>query len=225
MSRAKRFFDVTVSAVGLLALAPIFATIAVVIKLGDGGEIFFWHRRVGRGGTQFNMLKFRSMTAARPEEQTNLTIGIGGRITKAGAWLRRTKLDELPQLLNVLRGEMSLVGPRPEVPHYTGYYTSGQLRVFDLVPGVTDPASMKYWDEAALLSEFADPEAAYIEHLIPEKIRINLAYASSATLWSDLQVILGTVLRLTKCIRSPGTASAALPPRPAVQVFGEELSA
>jgi lipopolysaccharide/colanic/teichoic acid biosynthesis glycosyltransferase len=127
-----------------------------------------------------------------------LTVGRDPRITRVGYWLRKFKLDELPQLLNVLLGEMSLVGPRPEVPQYVALYTPEQRRVLDLVPGITDPASIKFANEAELLAEANDPEKFYIEHIMPTKIRLNMEYASHATLWSDILVILKTLVRIVR---------------------------
>ncbi|HEX9886639.1 MAG TPA: sugar transferase, partial [Longimicrobiales bacterium] len=141
----------------------------------------------------FRIWKFRSMAADAERTGRPLTVGDDPRVTRVGRWLRAWKLDELPQLLNVVRGEMSLVGPRPEVPRYVELYTLEQSRVLDLTPGITDPASIRYRNEAEALERADDPEAAYIDTLMPEKIRLNLEYGDVATVWSDLRVILRTL--------------------------------
>jgi lipopolysaccharide/colanic/teichoic acid biosynthesis glycosyltransferase len=141
------------------------------------------------------------------------------RVTRVGAWLRRLKLDELPQLFNVLVGHMTLVGPRPEVPHYVASYGLEQRRVLELVPGMTDEASIRYLDESAMLAAAADPEQMYVDEIIPEKIGLNLAYAAHATVWTDLRVILATVRRLfwspagTRRAEAPDAADSSLAPR------------
>jgi len=197
MTRAKRVMDVCASFAGLVVLAPLFVlvgvAIAVDVRNGAGGPVFFAQERVGRNGVRFRMWKFRTMRVNAERAGAQLTVGADPRITRVGRWLRRFKLDELPQLVNVLRGEMSLVGPRPEVPRYVALYDEAQRAVLRLVPGITDPASIRYRDEASDLSSSADPERFYIEEIMPEKIRLNLEYAACATLWSDLLVILSTV--------------------------------
>lgn len=209
MRRSKRLFDIAASTAGLVVLSPLLLLLSLVVKGLDGGNVLFVQERVGRGGRTFRMLKFRTMRSRPDSASTTLTVGNDPRITAVGRWLRLTKLDELPQLLNVLRGEMTFVGPRPEVPSYAACYDEDQRRVLDLVPGITDPASLKYWNEAALLSVFGDPEAEYVKQIMPEKILINLAYASGATFTSDLRVILATLSRLL--LGRKGAALAALP--------------
>lgn len=198
MKLEKRLFDIIASVTGLLVLWPVFLVIAVLIRLEDGGPVFYRQERIGYKGRTFKIWKFRTMVVDADKLGKPLTVGRDPRITRVGYWLRKFKLDELPQLLNVLLGEMSLVGPRPEVPQYVALYTPEQRRVLDLVPGITDPASIKFANEAELLAEASDPEKFYIEHIMPTKIRLNLEYASQATLWSDICVILRTLVRIIR---------------------------
>ena len=198
----KRLFDVTAAGFGLLLCLPLFAGIALTILLTDGPPVFFRQERVGRGGQTFRLWKFRTMRAGSSGRQ--ITVGADSRITPIGAFLRRHKLDELPQLLNVLRGDMSLVGPRPEVPAYVSRYSPAQRRVLAYAPGVTDPASLAYRDEASLLASVPDPERYYVEVVMPEKIRLNLEYAEKATLLSDIRIIARTVGALVLPSPTPG---------------------
>jgi lipopolysaccharide/colanic/teichoic acid biosynthesis glycosyltransferase len=198
MKLEKRLFDIVASAIGLLVLWPVFLVIAVLIKLEDGGPVFYRQERIGYKGRPFRIWKFRTMVVNADKLGKPLTVGRDPRITRVGYWLRKFKLDELPQLLNVLLGEMSLVGPRPEVPQYVALYAPEQRKVLDLVPGITDPASIKFANEAELLAEASDPEKFYIEHIMPTKIRLNMEYASHATLWSDIVVILKTLVRIVR---------------------------
>jgi lipopolysaccharide/colanic/teichoic acid biosynthesis glycosyltransferase len=204
MTLVKRSLDVVASAAGLVLLAPLLAAIALAV--GRDGPVFFRQERVGRGGRIFRIWKFRTMVPDAERRGSALTVAGDPRITRTGAWLRRTKLDELPQLLNVLRGEMSLVGPRPEVPRYVALYTPAQRRVLELVPGITDPASVRYRDEAGELSLAADPQRHYAEVVLPDKIRLNLDYAARATAASDLRILLRTVGALAS---SGGTRESA----------------
>ena len=196
MSPGKRAFDVAASALGLVLLSPLLAVVAIAVMLDSPGPVFFRQERVGRAGAPFRMWKFRTMIADAERRGGALTVGQDPRITPVGRALRRYKLDELPQLLNVLAGEMSLVGPRPEVAKYVAGYTEAERRVLELVPGVTDPASLEYRDEATLLAGHADPERAYIEDIAPHKIRLNLEYAERATIRSDVGIILRTIAHL-----------------------------
>jgi lipopolysaccharide/colanic/teichoic acid biosynthesis glycosyltransferase len=159
------------------------------------------------------MWKFRTMVVDAERRGPPLTVGADPRITPLGSWLRRHKLDELPQLVNVLRGDMTLVGPRPEVRRYVARYTPQQRRVLDLVPGMTDPASVRFRDESLLLAAAADPEVLYVHRLMPEKIRLNLDYAARATVWSDLVVILTTAASLLSSARTPAAGRAPTTPR------------
>lgn len=191
----KRGFDIALAGLGLLVLSPLLAIIAIGLKLLSPGPALFVQERATLQGATFRMLKFRTMVMDAEKQGALITIGADQRITPLGRLLRETKLDELPQLWNVLRGEMSLVGPRPEVMTYVAGYTSEQRRVLTLKPGITDPASFAFYDEAALLARVAEPETYYREHLAPEKIRINLDYAAKATLMTDLVLVIATVAK------------------------------
>ncbi len=195
MTPAKRALDVVASLAGSLVLLPVFALIGAAIAL-DGGPVFFRQVRVGVGGREFRIWKFRTMIVNADRAGPLLTAAGDTRITPMGRWLRRTKLDELPQLFNVVAGEMSLVGPRPEVARYVAMYTPQQRAVLNLVPGITDPASLHYVDESALLADTHDPEQLYVNVLLPDKIRRNLDYAQHATVLSDLRVIMQTIRRV-----------------------------
>lgn len=191
--KTKRLLDLVLSAVGLFCLAPLFGFLAVAIKGEDGGPVFFRQWRTGLYGRPFRIWKFRTMSTEKSGPE--VTVGEDSRITRVGKWLRAGKLDELPQLINVLMGEMTLVGPRPEVPSYTELYTADQRKVLDFVPGITDPASLLYYQEAELLADQPDPLRYYIDTVMPDKIRINLDYAKSATVWSDFEILLRTLFR------------------------------
>lgn len=190
----KRAFDLAASAVALLLLAPVLLVIALAIKLDSPGPVLFRQQRVGRHGVPFVIHKFRTMVADAPQRGLPLTVGADPRITKTGGWLRRTRLDELPQLLDVLRGAMSLVGPRPEVPRYVQHYPSGlRERALAVRPGITDPSSLAFLDEDKLLAAAADPEQEYIQHILPRKLQAAADYAEHASLWTDLQVLVRTL--------------------------------
>jgi lipopolysaccharide/colanic/teichoic acid biosynthesis glycosyltransferase len=191
---AKRLFDLVVAAIALLLLAPLLAALALWVRLDSPGPVFFRQQRVGRHGVPFRIHKFRSMVADAPARGLPLTVGADPRITRAGAFLRRTRLDELPQLIDVLQGTMSLVGPRPEVPKYVAHYPADlRERVLAVRPGITDPSSLAYIDEAALLAAAADPEREYIEVVLPAKLSAAAAYAERASLLTDLRVLLRTL--------------------------------
>ena len=194
---SKRIFDVVLAALGLCVLMPLLAVIAVLIKRDSPGPVFFRQERVGRYGRLFRIHKFRTMVADAPARGLAITVGKDPRITRTGAWLRRTKLDELPQLWDVLRGDMSLVGPRPEVPRYVALYPP-ELReqVLAVRPGITDPSSLEFLDEAERLARSEDPEREYSEVILPAKLRAAARYAEQATLVTDLRVLWGTVWRV-----------------------------
>jgi lipopolysaccharide/colanic/teichoic acid biosynthesis glycosyltransferase len=189
---AKRAFDLLLSALGLLLLAPVLLLIALWVKLDSPGPVFFRQERVGRFGRPFFIHKFRTMRVDNAGLQ--ITVGVDPRITRAGRVLRAAKLDELPQLWDVLRGAMSLVGPRPEVPRYVALYPP-KLReiVLSVRPGITDPASLSFRNESELLAAAADPEREYVEVVMPTKLRLAAAYVRRATLRTDLRVILATL--------------------------------
>ncbi len=189
----KRLFDLFWSALGLALLSPLLLLVALAVKAEDGGPVFFRQVRIGRGGRPFGIWKFRTMVVDAERQGRSITVGQDPRITRIGRRLRATKLDEIPQLLNVLVGEMSLVGPRPEVPRYVDLYTESQRAILALRPGITDLASIKYRNESELLAEAENPDETYIQVLLPDKIRINLDYAVRANLRTDFLVILATL--------------------------------
>ena len=191
----KRLFDIAAAVVGLLLLSPLLLAVAVVIKLDSPGPVFFRQVRVGRYGRHFRIFKFRTMSTQQHAGAAQLTVAGDVRITRSGHWLRRYKLDELPQLIDVLRGTMSLVGPRPEVPRYVAEYPAAwRDRVLSVRPGITDFASVHYRDENSLLAQAADPEREYIEVILPSKLRYALHYVDNLTMTDDLKV-LGLTLR------------------------------
>lgn len=196
MTQAKRTFDLAGAGLGVVLLAPLLALLAILVKIEDRGPIFYRQERVGYRGRQFRIWKFRTMVPDAEARGLPLTVWRDPRVTRIGAWLRRLKLDELPQLFNVLVGDMSLVGPRPEVPRYVASYTAAERRVLELVPGITDDASLRYVDESTMFAAAADPERRYVEEILPDKIRLNLAYAARATVWTDCRLILATLRRL-----------------------------
>lgn len=191
---AKRLFDLIVSAVALLLLSPLLLLVALAIRVDSGGPVFFRQERVGRHGRPFRIHKFRTMVADAPALGPAVTVGRDERITRLGHVLRHYRVDELPQLIDVLTGDMSLVGPRPEVPRYVAHYPEPlRAQVLAVRPGITDPASLEHLDEAALLAAADDPEREYVEVILPKKLRTQAAYAARATLASDLAVLLRTV--------------------------------
>jgi len=190
----KRIYDLAFSSVGLVVLSPLFLFIAVAVKCSDGGPIIFRQRRIGQAGRPFHILKFRTMLVNAERAGLSVTRRGDSRVTSLGRILRKTKLDELPQLWNVLCGEMSLVGPRPEVPQYVEHYTPWQRRVLDLKPGITDLATLEFRNEEELLSSAPDVEQFYLRYCVPRKIELNLQYAREANLWRDSQIIFKTLL-------------------------------
>lgn len=196
MTAGKRALDLVLATSGLCVTMPLFAAVALGITLTDGRPIFFRQERVGYRGALFRIWKFRTMRIDAERSGGQLTVGSDPRITEVGHWLRKLKLDELPQLLNVLSGEMTFVGPRPEVPRYTALYDEQEREVLNLVPGITDPASIKYYKESAILAEADDSERRYIDEIMPEKIALNLDYAKRATLLADVGVIIATLRRI-----------------------------
>jgi lipopolysaccharide/colanic/teichoic acid biosynthesis glycosyltransferase len=194
---AKRLFDLLGAAVALLLLSPLLLVLAALIKLDTPGPVFFRQQRVGRFGRPFRIHKFRTMVMDAPQRGLALTVGADPRITRSGRWLRHTRLDELPQLIDVLSGHMSLVGPRPEVPRYVAHYPPAlRERALAVRPGITDPSSLDFLDEGELLAAAADPEREYIDRILPRKLQAAAEYAARATLWTDLQVIGRTVRML-----------------------------
>lgn len=199
----KRSFDLLAAGAGLLALAPLFALLALLIKLDSPGPVFFRQWRVGRHGEPFRIFKFRTMTVQQRPGGPEVTVAGDARITRTGAWLRRWKLDELPQLIDVLRGTMSLVGPRPEVPRYVAHYPPAwRERLLSVRPGITDFASVRYRNENELLARAENPEREYIDVVLPAKLRYALHYVDNPSLASDLRV-LGLTLRTVFAPRLP----------------------
>jgi lipopolysaccharide/colanic/teichoic acid biosynthesis glycosyltransferase len=194
MPMAKRLFDIVASLLGLAALALPGLLLAGVIKLDSPGPVFFRQQRVGRFGRAFRIHKFRTMHVDAERAGGPLTVGADPRVTRVGRWLRAHRLDELPQLIDVLLGDMSLVGPRPEVPRYVALYPDDmRRRVLAVRPGITDPASLAFRGEAAQLAAAADPEREYVEVIMPRKLALAADYAAHANLWTDLGVVARTL--------------------------------
>lgn len=188
----KRIFDLVASSLGLIILSPLFIILAIWIKLDSKGPVFYRQVRVGRHNKDFRIFKFRSM---RVGSDRGSLVTIGGhdpRITRSGYFIRKFKLDELPQLLNVLDGEMSLVGPRPEVRHYVDYWTPEQMRVLNVRPGITDPASIRFRNENELMEQTEDPEKYYVEVIMQEKLKLYLEYVENHSFWGDIRLIFQT---------------------------------
>jgi lipopolysaccharide/colanic/teichoic acid biosynthesis glycosyltransferase len=198
----KRALDLIASTIGIAVLSPIFIFLFFIILILDGWPVFYLQERVGKHSNSFRLLKFRTMKP-QSDKKGLLTVGSkDSRITSTGRILRKYKLDELPQLWNVFIGEMSLVGPRPEVKKYVELYNSDQKRVLSVKPGITDRASLLFFNENELLSKSTDPEKHYIEYIMPEKLRINLDYIESNSFIGDLKVIVDTILRIFKTDKS-----------------------
>jgi lipopolysaccharide/colanic/teichoic acid biosynthesis glycosyltransferase len=194
----KRLFDIIFSLLGIIVLLPLFLLITILIKLEDGGAVFYRGIRVGRGGRQFRMLKFRTMVMNADKIGGPSTADDDPRITKTGKFLRKFKLDEIPQLFNVLAGQMSFVGPRPEVSFYVNMFSEEEKQILSVRPGITDWASLWNSDEGAILSGSPDPEKTYQEKIRPTKIRLQLGYVKNHSFWIDLKIIFKTILRLFK---------------------------
>lgn len=193
----KRAFDLLGAATALVLLSPLLALLALWIKLDSPGPVFYRQERVGRFGRPFRIHKFRTMGA--DAGGLPLTVGDDPRITRAGRLLRRTRLDELPQFIDVLRGDMSLVGPRPEVPKYVAHWPAHlRERALAVRPGLTDPSSLAFIDEAQVLARAADPERVYIEQILPQKVQAAVDYADRASLWTDAAVLARTVVTLLR---------------------------
>lgn len=190
---AKRALDATVSGLGLVALSPVILTIAIAIKASSAGPVFYRGQRIGRGGKPFSMLKFRTMVANADAIGGSSSPADDPRITAIGRTLRRYKLDELPQLWNVLAGEMSLVGPRPQVAWAVDLYTPEERSVLDVRPGITDEASLRFSNEAEILEGSKDPDRDYIQKIHPEKMRLSMEYVRSRSFSGDLSIILRTM--------------------------------
>jgi lipopolysaccharide/colanic/teichoic acid biosynthesis glycosyltransferase len=191
---AKRCFDLALALPGLVLLTPLFLVVAVFIKTDSAGPVFFRQERVGRGGRPFFIHKFRTMQVHCDAQGSQLTVGADRRITRVGAVLRRYKLDELPQLIDVVLGSMSLVGPRPEVPQYVALYPPAVRDVvLSVRPGITDRAAIEFADESSLLAGAADPHALYVEQILPQKLSRYVQYVRSRSLLEDVRILFATL--------------------------------
>lgn len=196
---AKRLFDLLLSSIGLLMLAPLLLLIAALVKLDSPGPVMFRQERVGRFGQPFLIHKFRTMRHEPAGQGLQITVGADRRITRVGGFLRASKLDELPQLLDVWLGDMSLVGPRPEVPRYVAHYPADlREKVLSVRPGITDIASIEYRDESAVLARATDPERAYIDEVLPHKLALAARYVERSSLWLDVWLIWRTVVAIVR---------------------------
>ena len=191
----KRCFDFFCAGLGLIILSPLFAAIVAAIKLEDNGPVFYKAQRVGLNGTMLRLFKFRTMVVNADKIGAGITNASDRRITRIGGFLRRYKLDEFPQLINILRGEMSFVGPRPEDPRYINFYTEQQRMIFNVKPGITSPASLFFREEASLLVE-SEWEEMYIKEIIPKKLAIDIDYFEKNTFWSNCVIIFRTIMAI-----------------------------
>ena len=207
-----RLLDIILSAAALLVLSPFFLLFVLLIKLTSPGPVFFRQHRVGWKRREFSLIKFRSMRMRAENEGPAVTAGGDSRITKVGKFLRRTKLDELPELWNVLRGDMSLAGPRPEVPQYVKHYLPEWERVFSIRPGITDWATLQFRDEESVLKHAEDAEKAYVEVVVPIKMKLALEYVDNFSLWQYIKVLFLTVWGITlgRLFAKPGKELAVL---------------
>jgi lipopolysaccharide/colanic/teichoic acid biosynthesis glycosyltransferase len=193
----KRIFDIIASIIGIALLAPLFIIIAILIKLDSKGSVFFMQERIGRNGCKFRICKFRTMQTIQSSDSLKITIGTDTRITKTGSFLRKYKIDELPQLFNVLAGQMSIVGPRPEVEEYVNYYSKiNEDIVLSVRPGITDLASVRFRNESDILTEYDNPEKAYIEKILPRKLRYCRFYVERQSICLDIKIIWITILAI-----------------------------
>lgn len=198
-SPARRALDLLLAIPAVILLLPVFVAVAVWIKLDSRGPVFFWQERVGLGGRPFRILKFRTMVTDAEQLGTQITVGRDPRITRSGHFLRQYRFDELPQLFNVLKGEMGVVGPRPEVPRYVACYNDEQRQILAYRPGITSPATIEFSNESEVLSQHADPadpEAYYRTEILPAKLAIDLNYSRQATVWSDCATLARTIRQL-----------------------------
>lgn len=192
----KRIMDIVLSIFGIIVMAIPMIIISIAIKLNSKGPVLFRQVRVGKDGELFKINKFRTMITDAEKKGMQITVGKDNRITSVGHILRKTKLDEFPQLFNVLFGEMSFVGPRPEVPKYVDLYDDYQKNVLKVKPGITDLASIEYRDESSILGQSSDPEKSYVEEVLPEKLKLNMKYIKNMTVFYDLKLIFKTLHRI-----------------------------
>lgn len=188
----KRIFDIVASGIGLILLSPLFVILAIWIKCDSIGPVFYKQVRVGRNNMDFQLFKFRSMRVGSDKKGLITVGGHDPRITRSGYYIRKYKLDEFPQLINVFKGDMSLVGPRPEIRKYVDMYTEEQMHVLDVRPGITDLASIRYRNENELLERVNDPDKYYVEVIMPDKLRINLEYVARHSFTFDIRLIFQT---------------------------------
>jgi lipopolysaccharide/colanic/teichoic acid biosynthesis glycosyltransferase len=193
----KRVFDFFAALIGIIVISPILIVVSIAIKLDSPGNIMFLQKRVGKDKKEFYIYKFRTMVTDAEKLGKQITVGKDSRITKVGAFLRKYKIDELPQLFNVLKGDMSLVGPRPEVPKYVALYNEEQKKVLSVRPGITDLASLRYSDENEILGKVDNPEEYYINVIMKDKLNLNLEYIEKSNLFFDISLIIKTII---KCI-------------------------
>jgi lipopolysaccharide/colanic/teichoic acid biosynthesis glycosyltransferase len=189
----KRIFDFVFSLIAIVVLSPLFLILGLVVKLSDGGSVLFIQKRTGRGGVPFNMYKFRSMSQSEPAAAGLFEPGNISRITPTGKFLRKTKLDELPQLFNVLIGDMSFVGPRPEVEKWVAVYPGKWRRILTVRPGITDKASIEFLNEEKILSESSDPENRYLNEILPRKLDLCVQYADDHSFTGDMRIMILTI--------------------------------
>ena len=194
----KRLFDIMFSFLGLLILLPLFAAVALLLKRDSKGPVFFRQERMGRHFKPFRIYKFRTMTACQEERGPLITVANDTRITRFGRFLRKSKIDELPQLLNVLKGDMSLVGPRPEVEKYAQLFRPQYEKLLTVRPGITDFASLRYSEEEGLLPLSGNWEEEYVKKILPQKIRLSLRYVENHTLFTDVSLIVKTIVRTSQ---------------------------
>ncbi|KDR94621.1 Sugar transferase involved in LPS biosynthesis (colanic, teichoic acid) [Peptoclostridium litorale DSM 5388] len=194
----KRLLDILLCTMGIIFFAPLMALVAVSIKLDSRGPVLFKQERVGINGRHFLIYKFRTMAHKSGAGGLQITAGEDKRITRLGKYIRKYKMDELPQLFNVLRGEMSIVGPRPEVPKYVGMYDDSQRSVLSVKPGITDYASIEFKTESELLGKSADPEKTYVEEIMPKKLELNMRYIEEMSVYTDVMIIFKTVVEILK---------------------------
>ncbi len=192
----KRIFDIFFSLIGLLTLIPLFVLVSILIKIESKGTVLFTQIRIGKNFKPFNLYKFRSMVTDAAKMGPPITTGNDTRITKTGRFLRKTKIDELPQLFNVLKGDMSFVGPRPELLQYVEKFQKEYEEILVVKPGITDLASLKYRDETSILGETKEPEKEYVCRILPEKIRLAKEYLKRSSLILDLSIIFKTLIKL-----------------------------
>lgn len=194
----KRAFDIIASFCGLIILSPMLLIVSLAIKADSKGPVFFKQKRVGKNNKIFEIYKFRTMVTDAEKLGKQITVGNDSRITRVGKFIRKCKLDEFPQLINVLKGEMSLVGPRPEVPRYVELYDEYQRQILLVQPGITDYASIEYRNENEILGKSDNPEKIYIEEIMPIKIALNMKYIKNISLFEDIKLIVNTILAILK---------------------------